>query len=541
MGKGSDKLRLQVGGTVNPRTEVYIVRPSDDELLELLERGEYANVLCSRQMGKTSLLLRTKSRLQRKGFAVAAIDVGGYLGSPEHAEEWYQGLLDEIARQIQLSIDVRRWWKASRGITPNQRLIQFFREITEQCDKRLVVFLDEIDSTFKLPYADDFFVAIRAMYNDRPSENVFERITFCLAGVASPNELIKDRRTTSYNVGRTIELQDFDPKRDNLTPLFQAMRRGTRGESIVNSVLNWTGGHPYLTVRLCERLTALGSKAEVDMNLLIEREFASLDHLHADVHFQQILRFLSERVDDMLSTLALYKRILVGERVRDHTTPSHIALKLAGLVKRDQLGYLIVRNALYARIFSTEWIAKTLEPTARPFDNLLDLLAQNRDLAADEYKRLRQRLVRFFLTRGISAAEDLADNTLDRIANRLDKGEIISDLEGYTFGVAQRVLNETLKQQRRQVNVADMLISVWPSLEDSESESLCLESCLNELSESDRKLILAFYEGEGHAKIVNRRILAESMGLSFSTLRVRVHRIRQRLERCIRECLANTE
>ena len=83
----------------------------------------------------------------------------------------------------------------------------------------MVVFLDEIDSTLKLPWTDDLFTALRGMYNERALVPAYERLAFCLIGVAAPNELIKDRRTTPYNVGRTLELRDFDLARDDLTPL----------------------------------------------------------------------------------------------------------------------------------------------------------------------------------------------------------------------------------------------------------------------------------------------------------------------------------
>jgi adenylate cyclase len=203
----SDALKLQVGGAVNLHTSVYIVRPPDHELLRLLARGEYCNVLCSRQMGKTSLLKRTRARLTDLGYATAEIDVAGYLGSPPDPAEWYQGLLQGMARQLSLQVDVRAWWQTCDAVTLNQHLLLFFHdEVAVKVKAPVVVFLDEIDSTLKLPYTDDFFVAIRTMYNDRASEPVYERITFCLIGVATPNELIKDRRTTPYNIGRTIEL-----------------------------------------------------------------------------------------------------------------------------------------------------------------------------------------------------------------------------------------------------------------------------------------------------------------------------------------------
>jgi|GEM_PF-1904142 len=354
--------KLKAGGAVDFQTSVYIVRPSDDELLRWLESGEYANVLCSRQTGKTSLLKRTKARLAERGYATAEVEVAGYLGSPKDAAEWYQGLLQGIADQLGLEVDVRQWWEACRAITPNQRLIQFFRdEIAAKATAPVVIFLDEIDSTLKLPYTDDFFVAIRAMYNDRASEPLYRRITFCLVGVATPNELIKDRRTTSYNIGRTIELQDFDPERDDLSPLFQAVSSdAAAGEAVVRALLRWTGGHPFLTLRLCEEYCARHGASPDEVDRFVLENFADLESLRTDVHFDQMLRFIGERVDDEVTTLKLYRRLRAGQRVPDETTAAHINLKLMGLVKRSRDGLLVVRNRIYERVFTDEWAKKAM-------------------------------------------------------------------------------------------------------------------------------------------------------------------------------------
>ena len=180
---------LQVGGAVNLRQSVYIVRPTDDQLLALLERSEYCNVLCSRQMGKTSLLQRTRQRLRAQGVRTSAFDVAGVLGSPPDADTWYRGLLQQIALDLELTVGVTAWWRTSPAITLNQRLRQFFEQEVLG-DTPVVIFLDEIDSTLKLPYTDDFFVAIRSMYNDRAQDARYEKLAFCLLGVAVPNELI---------------------------------------------------------------------------------------------------------------------------------------------------------------------------------------------------------------------------------------------------------------------------------------------------------------------------------------------------------------
>ena len=127
------------------------------------------------------------------------------------------------AGDLRPGLDVTGWWNNCPLATPNQRLIEFFRtEVDARDNARVVIFLDEIDSTLKLPYTDDFFVAVCAMYNERPEVPAFKYVAFCLLGVATPNELIKDRRTTPYNIGRTIELCDFDLKCDDLGQLYLA-------------------------------------------------------------------------------------------------------------------------------------------------------------------------------------------------------------------------------------------------------------------------------------------------------------------------------
>jgi WD40 repeat protein len=356
---------LQVGGALF-FWAMYIERPSDAELPELLGRGEYANVFCSRQMGKTSLLHRTRRRLLDKGVKVALIDVAGYLGKPGNADDWYRGLLEGIAESLDLEVNVQQWWLSCPVATPNQRLIRFFRdEVATNAGAPIVIFLDEIDSTLRLPYTDDFFVAIRAMYNDRPQEPAFEKIAFCLVGVVTPNELIKDRRTTPYNIGRTLELSDFDAGRDDLGPLYRALANDPQvGERLAQAVLRWTCGHPYLTLKLCEDLLKQRATIPDAVERQIDQLFPNLQGARSDVHFETVLRFFDERVGDRLTALMLYGRIHQGRLEPDRTNPVHIALKLSGIVKRNEIGLLVVRNPIYRRVFTAEWARRAM-PSAR--------------------------------------------------------------------------------------------------------------------------------------------------------------------------------
>lgn len=359
---------LQAGGTLDPEQHLYVERKEDALLLDLLARGEYCNILSSRQVGKSSLMMRTRLALAARGVKVVLVDLAGTLGTPETADDWYVGLLGEIVRQLDLDLDVDQWWNAARGATPNQRFLAFFRDVLlPAVPDGVVIFLDEIDHTLKLPYTDDFFTAIRSMYNERPREPLFKRVTFCLAGVATPNELIKDRRTTAYNVAKTIELTDFDWARHDLRPLARAVADdAAAGERIVRETLAWTGGHPYLTARVLEEVRSRGVGAE-DITAIIDQSYRDLEHVGSDVHFQAISRFLAERLSDGPATLALYQRILAGKREPDSPTIYHAQLKLSGLVRRGADGMLTVRNRIYAQIFDRAWVERSLprQTTAR--------------------------------------------------------------------------------------------------------------------------------------------------------------------------------
>jgi hypothetical protein len=246
--------------------------------------------------------------------------------------------------------------------TFNQRLLAFFKHVVcEQILEPVVIFLDEIDSTLKLSFTDDLFTAIRGMYNERSLVPAYERIIFCLLGVATPTELIKDRRTTPYNVGRTLELRDFDKNRDDLTALAGSLLAPDReaGARMLDRLLYWTGGHPYLTVKLCADLRDAGATTPDSVDDHVRAVFANLDRVTRDDHFHYIVRFVDTRLSQGIASLNLYQRILRGARERDQASLAHAELKLSGLVKRDPDGFLVVRNRIYQRLFDERWVQST--------------------------------------------------------------------------------------------------------------------------------------------------------------------------------------
>jgi DNA-directed RNA polymerase specialized sigma24 family protein len=177
--------------------------------------------------------------------------------------------------------------------------------------------------------------------------------------------------------------------------------------------------------------------------------------------------------------------------------------------------------------------------TETAFDRLLAHLSSDRDAAAHEYQMIRCRLVDFFDGRGADSAEALADEALDRVARKLDEGEVIDHVRAYVFGVAKMVSMEAGRRARREEAALEDLARLQPADDASQLEAriACLGGCVAELPEESRLLITDYYKGAGDAHIEDRKVLAQRLGLPYATLKTRAYRIRERLEECLRRCL----
>jgi DNA-directed RNA polymerase specialized sigma24 family protein len=170
------------------------------------------------------------------------------------------------------------------------------------------------------------------------------------------------------------------------------------------------------------------------------------------------------------------------------------------------------------------------------FDIFLTRLDPEREQAGQKYEAIRTRLVKFFEWRACQFADDLADETLDRVVRKVNAGEQINDYLNYTYAVARLVYLENLRQQaREQAVVINLPVRSDPPAENVQLN--CLEACLEKLAENNRKLILHYYRDDKQAKIDHRKKLAEFFGMSLNALRIKALRIRAKLEECVFECL----
>jgi DNA-directed RNA polymerase specialized sigma24 family protein len=168
------------------------------------------------------------------------------------------------------------------------------------------------------------------------------------------------------------------------------------------------------------------------------------------------------------------------------------------------------------------------------FDALLNWLAPEREQAGQKYEEIRTRLIKIFTCRGCYEPEDLADETINRVINRLTEiqGHFKGDQARYFYGVANKVHLEYLR--RKQLQHIDA-----PKSDSSrvEAEFKCLEHCLNQLSAENRHLVVQYYQLERQARIDQRKTLAKEFGIKLNALRIRAHRIRATLLECVQECL----
>jgi len=189
-------------------------------------------------------------------------------------------------------------------------------------------------------------------------------------------------------------------------------------------------------------------------------------------------------------------------------------------------------------LMNKDWVL-----TQQAFDSLLTWLDTDRERAAAKYETIRVRLIKILTCRGCCDAEELADETINRVTGRLAQitGEYEGDPALYFYGVCQRVHREYLRKAHSQRQFDSACPSATslaaPTINDGiESDYACLEQCLERLPADHRELVVRYYQHEQKAK-TDRKLLAQELGIAVNALRIRAHRIRLTLESCVRNCL----
>jgi DNA-directed RNA polymerase specialized sigma24 family protein len=189
------------------------------------------------------------------------------------------------------------------------------------------------------------------------------------------------------------------------------------------------------------------------------------------------------------------------------------------------------------------------------FQQFLIWLDGGADSGGESYLEIRRRLVFYFDRRNCASPNELADETLNRVARRLEEEGAITDASPahYCYIVAKFVFLEAVRApERRKTSVDDLSPSTQaasqlavPASADAEEGANekrlnCLEMCLGKLQTGDQALILEYYHGEQRVKIEHRSQLAQRLGLTMNALTIRACRIRTKLELCVKTCSEET-
>ncbi|MGL5131019.1 MAG: AAA-like domain-containing protein [Planktothrix sp.] len=374
----------KVGGSLENHDPTYVIRSSDQHLYQSLKAGQFCYVFNSRQMGKSSLMVRTKHQLEAEGYACVVIDMT-LIGSQDTTPlQWYKGIVTDLLRGFGCfdKLNLKTWWQEQEGISLLKKLSEFLEILLIQQfpEQNLCIFIDEIDSILSLEFpTDDFFALIRACYNQRAINPAYKRLTFALFGVATPSDLIADKTRTPFNIGTAINLTGFTleestPLAQGLTGIFE------QPQVILQEILAWTNGQPFLTQKLL-RLLVLNRQLKND---LIAQNSPAL-WIKKIVRSQIIEKWESQDEPEHLRTirdrlfhnsqqtgrlLGIYQAILQETQIQSDESREQVELLLSGLVLKDQ-GFLKVRNLIYKEVFNLVWVQQQLAKL-RPYSQTFD-------------------------------------------------------------------------------------------------------------------------------------------------------------------------
>ena len=177
--------------------------------------------------------------------------------------------------------------------------------------------------------------------------------------------------------------------------------------------------------------------------------------------------------------------------------------------------------------------------TEESFAKFLARLSPDKELAGAEYENLRLMLIKLFDWRGAHFPEECADETLNRVARKIDSGEVIRDLVSYSHAIARLVFLETLKHpDRKRISLDELtpVAAVDPEPETDDIRRQCFNDCLGKLPAASQYLILEYYREQKRDKVANRMRLAKELAIPLNALRSRAQRVRDKLEVCVNRC-----
>jgi hypothetical protein len=333
----TDPIRLELpNSTMDTESKFYVEREGDALCqADIARQGITITIKAPRQLGKSSLLVRTMERAAAAGKTVAFLDFQLLdCETLESPEAFFRTFCHWITDELDLADEVDRFWEPKLGCV--QRCTRYIRRhVLHAIDGSLVLAMDEVDRMFDCPFRSDFFGMLRGWHNSRRPGNEWKRLDLALVISTEPYLLIDDLNQSPFNVGQVIELDDFTP--DQVRDL-NARHGHPLSEAQLTHLMSLIGGHPYL-VRRALYLVASG---QVDAETLMANA-ARDDGPFGDHLRRHLFRFRDK--PDLRRAMA---QILVHNTCPDDLL--FFRLRGAGLARRAGPA-VVPRYGLYATYF----------------------------------------------------------------------------------------------------------------------------------------------------------------------------------------------
>lgn len=330
----NDLVLEPVGGAVPPDSPFYVERPTDTEFIGALAKNESILLVKGpRQMGKTSLIGRGARFARSQTWRIAMTDFQKLSSTPMASDERFYILLARmLAKSLQFEYDFEGEWIDVFGA--NLNLDNFIRALIESSDVPLVWFMDEADKLFGAAFASDFFGLVRSWHNSRATEpdGPWSRFTVVLGYATEAHLFIQDLNQSPFNVGRQLDLQDFDAAAvSELNRRYESPLNATQ----IGQLMALIGGQPFLVRRALD---------------VVARQTMSFDELLAtagrdDGAFGDHLKRILISVTQIPGVLDALRASLQSPNLGD--TDGYHRLLAAGIVRQNSDRTIQLRCELY--------------------------------------------------------------------------------------------------------------------------------------------------------------------------------------------------
>ncbi|MGB7440368.1 MAG: AAA-like domain-containing protein [Coleofasciculaceae cyanobacterium] len=429
------------GGAVPLDASTYVEREVDRQLPQLLkgttnDSSMVFNILAPRQMGKSSLMVRTADRLIKEGLVSVRINLQALGGIKSEVALWFN-LMEQICLKIaenqeiydndlglkrKLVEDFRQYWdEQPENRSPAVSFEIFLKSILEQLNNRnLIIFIDEIHNLTLWKLQDDFIGFIKSLAEQK-RDKVLNNLKFVFLGVTKPSELSTTPEVV-LNLGEQVELSNLQ---GDCECLWGGLSRVTNNpRQVIKEILYWTGGQPFLTQLICHLAANHLSpgisnyKAEIS-KLVFERLIKNWKTQDRLSHFQEIQnRFVTtssaqSKKQEKFKSLQLYEQIYQENQVFFNSQLNeHWDLLISGLVIKDENRQLKIANRIYKVIFNQEWLKTTQQ----------QIMSQNLEFERENKKEMTNQQ--------LTTIDDKSQKIASIIEKRRPLAEAIATVQG---------------------------------------------------------------------------------------------------------------